>query len=302
MGLEVSDVIANLRRRSEWKTAQDPRGARRGDARSVSRRCRACPRASRSRSSCAWTSWCPGSRRDRDQDLRRRPRRPREEGRGSRACPSARSAARPTSMSRRSGGTAYLEVDIDRDRIARYGINVADVQAIIETAIGGNEATRVSRGRKSFGMVARFPEWQRSDVEPIQGNPDRRAEAARGCRSASSRRSSSRKGRRRSAARTAQRRIVIECNVTDRDMGSFVAEARAKDRRRREAPARLLRHLGRSVREPAAGHAAFHDRRAADDHADLHTALHQLQLSEAGCAHHPEHSVRPDPSQPQTTS
>ena len=48
-------------------------------------------------------------------------------------------------------GLAYLETDIDRDRIARYGINVADVHDIIETAIGGKEASHVFEGQKSFG-------------------------------------------------------------------------------------------------------------------------------------------------------
>ena len=46
----------------------------------------------------------------------------------------------------RIAGTAYLEVRIDREKIARYGINVADVQDIIETAIGGREATMLREG------------------------------------------------------------------------------------------------------------------------------------------------------------
>ena len=45
----------------------------------------------------------------------------------------------------------------------------------------------------------------------------------------------------------AQRRIVVECNVTDRDLGGFVKEAQAENRRRRETAARLLHHVGRTI-------------------------------------------------------
>ena len=47
-------------------------------------------------------------------------------------------------------GRAYLRIEIDRTRIARYGINVADINDVIETAIGGKEATQVYEGMKVF--------------------------------------------------------------------------------------------------------------------------------------------------------
>ena len=55
-------------------------------------------------------------------------------------------------------GLAYLQIEIDRDKIARYGINVADIQDVIETAIGGKEASKVYEGLKVFGLAVRFPE------------------------------------------------------------------------------------------------------------------------------------------------
>ena len=42
-------------------------------------------------------------------------------------------------------GLAYLEIEIDRDKIARYGINVSDVQEVVESAIGGKEASKVTK-------------------------------------------------------------------------------------------------------------------------------------------------------------
>ncbi len=65
-------------------------------------------------------------------------------------------------------GLAYLQIEIDRDKIARYGINVADIQDVIEIAIGGKEASKVYEGLKVFGLAVRFPEDARNDVEPIK--------------------------------------------------------------------------------------------------------------------------------------
>ena len=65
-------------------------------------------------------------------------------------------------------GLAYLQIEINRDKIARYGINVADIQNVIETAIGGKEASKVYEGMKVFGLAVRFPEEARNDVEPIK--------------------------------------------------------------------------------------------------------------------------------------
>ncbi|MGQ0667656.1 MAG: efflux RND transporter permease subunit [Nitrospiraceae bacterium] len=64
-------------------------------------------------------------------------------------------------------GQPYLTIDIDRGKIARHGINVADVRQIIVTAIGGQAATRVYEGQQRFDLVVRFPEQYRDSVETI---------------------------------------------------------------------------------------------------------------------------------------
>jgi cobalt-zinc-cadmium resistance protein CzcA len=124
-------------------------------------------------------------------------------------------------------GLAYLQIEIDRDKIARYGINVADVQQVVETAIGGKEATRVYEGQKVFGLAVRFPESARSDVSPIrqiliaspQGALIPLGQLAHVYVT---------EGPAQISREMAQRRIVIECNVTARDIGSFVKEAQQK--------------------------------------------------------------------------
>ena len=53
-------------------------------------------------------------------------------------------------------GQPSLIVDIDRPEIARYGINVADVEAVVQTAVGGQAATQVIQGEKLFDLVVRM--------------------------------------------------------------------------------------------------------------------------------------------------
>lgn len=124
-------------------------------------------------------------------------------------------------------GLAYLEIEIDRDKIARYGINVADVQQVVETAIGGKEASKVYEGQKVFGLAVRFPESSRNDVEPIRNilvaSPNGAliplGQLAKVYVT---------EGPAQISREMAQRRIVIECNVSDRDLGGFVKEAQQK--------------------------------------------------------------------------
>ena len=127
----------------------------------------------------------------------------------------------------RVSGLAYLQIDIDRSRIARYGINVADINDLIDTAIGGKEASRVFEGQKSFGILVRFPESQRRDVERIKRLWVPTPSGARVPLGQLANVSLT-EGPAQISRDAAQRRIVIECNVTGRDIGSFVNEAQQK--------------------------------------------------------------------------
>jgi len=53
-------------------------------------------------------------------------------------------------------------IEIDRAQAARYGLNIADIQDVIETALGGREATTIWEGERRFGVVVRVPPEQRS--------------------------------------------------------------------------------------------------------------------------------------------
>ena len=64
-------------------------------------------------------------------------------------------------------GQPSLDIKIDRDKIARYGLNVADINSIIQTAIGGDVATQVVQQEKQFDLVVRLDQQYRDNPEEI---------------------------------------------------------------------------------------------------------------------------------------
>ncbi|HEY6348492.1 MAG TPA: CusA/CzcA family heavy metal efflux RND transporter [Candidatus Angelobacter sp.] len=73
-------------------------------------------------------------------------------------------------------GQPSLIIDVNREKIARYGINVADVEAVIQAAVGGQAATQVVQGEKLFDLVVRMQPQFRSGAQQIGnllvGTPD----------------------------------------------------------------------------------------------------------------------------------
>lgn len=65
-------------------------------------------------------------------------------------------------------GKPYLEIDIDRERMARYGVNIRDVQDVIEIALGGVRATTTVEGRERYPIRVRYPREERDSVEAIE--------------------------------------------------------------------------------------------------------------------------------------
>ena len=124
-------------------------------------------------------------------------------------------------------GLAYLRIEIDRAKIARYGINVSDVQDVVEVAIGSKAASKVYEGMKVFNLSVRFPENARNDVDPIRkilvpspsGAQIPLGQLANVYVT---------EGPAQISRDMAQRRIIISCNVTGRDLGGFVQEAQRK--------------------------------------------------------------------------
>jgi cobalt-zinc-cadmium resistance protein CzcA len=124
-------------------------------------------------------------------------------------------------------GQQYLTIEIDRRTIARHGINVADVNDLIEAAIGGRHVTDVFEGERRFAAVVRLPERFRDNIEAIRNMLVTAPDGARLPLSALAR-IDVRDGPAQISRETGKRRIVIGINVANRDLGGFVAELQQK--------------------------------------------------------------------------
>lgn len=119
-------------------------------------------------------------------------------------------------------GLAYLQVEVDRAAIARYGINVTDITEVLELASGGKEVSELFEGQKRFAVALRFP-------TSLSDNPEKFGEllisAPNGARIPLKQlaKVNTEEGPAQISRENGSRRIVVECNVTGRDIGSFVA-------------------------------------------------------------------------------
>lgn len=73
--------------------------------------------------------------------------------------------------SERVAGGRYIKIDIDRERAARYGLNIADVQQVIATAIGGVNVTQTVEGLERYPVNIRYPQAYRDSVEQLEVLP-----------------------------------------------------------------------------------------------------------------------------------
>ena len=124
-------------------------------------------------------------------------------------------------------GAAEWQVVVDRDELARYGLNVSDVRDVVQAAVGGKAVTEFIDGRRRFQVAVRLPETYRKDRDALGSillaAPE--GEQVPLGRLAEIRRAS---GPEVVHREDSQRRIVVQCNVRGRDMGSFVAEAQRR--------------------------------------------------------------------------
>jgi cobalt-zinc-cadmium resistance protein CzcA len=131
-------------------------------------------------------------------------------------------------------GLPMLTVNIDRQKSARYGLNVADIQDAVATAIGGREAGTLFEGDRRFDILVRLPDALRNDLESMQRLP---IPLPRGAAGADGRTHfipmaevasfELAPGPNQISRENGKRRVVVSANVRGRDVGSFVADAEA---------------------------------------------------------------------------
>ncbi len=133
-------------------------------------------------------------------------------------------------------GTPQLLIKVDRHAIARYGINMEDVQKVIRAAVGGEVAGQIFEGVKRFDILVRFAPQFRATPEAIS---QLLIEAPNGIHVPLSQLASIREivGPRQITRENSQRFITIQCNVVNRDIGSFVKEAQQAIEQKVELPA-----------------------------------------------------------------
>jgi len=141
-------------------------------------------------------------------------------------------------------GLPVLTIRINRKEMARYGLNVSDVQDVIEIAIGGKGAGTVFEGDRRFDLLVRLPEDMRSNVEAIKRLPvplpNAGDNANKGLLPATGLAEGKRPayitlgslaecivqpGPNQISRENGKRRVVVTANVRGRDIGSFVGEA-----------------------------------------------------------------------------
>ncbi|NJD24878.1 MAG: efflux RND transporter permease subunit [Betaproteobacteria bacterium] len=157
----------------------------------------------------------------------------------------------------RVSGQQYLSIEIDRRAIARLGINVADVNDLIETAVGGKQATEIFEGERRFPGVVRLPENFRNNIEAIS-NILITAPSGAQARLADVARIQVLDGPAQISRELGKRRIVVGVNVKDRDLGGFVAELQQKVERQVKLPEGYYLEWGGQFQnmERALGHLA----------------------------------------------
>ncbi|MCC6677761.1 MAG: CusA/CzcA family heavy metal efflux RND transporter [Phycisphaerales bacterium] len=148
-------------------------------------------------------------------------------------------------------GLPVMTVDVDRAAIARYGLSVHDVQAVVASAIGGAHAGQVFEGDRRFDLVIRLHDSLRGRIDVLDGLPiplPAVREEAQPADLMPARtlaghdvhtgelgfmplgqlaRISIAEGVNQISRENGKRRIVVQCNVRGRDLGSFVREAQA---------------------------------------------------------------------------
>ena len=122
-------------------------------------------------------------------------------------------------------GLPMLTIQLKRAEMARLGLNVVDVQDVIEVAIGGKSAGQVFEGDRRFDIVVRLPEALRTDMEQMKRIPVPLPRGSGYIPLGSIADLEVAPGPNQVSRENGKRRVVVTANVRGRDIGSFVAEA-----------------------------------------------------------------------------
>jgi cobalt-zinc-cadmium resistance protein CzcA len=121
--------------------------------------------------------------------------------------------------------------------VARYGINISDVQDVVRTAVAGTETTQILEGSKRFALVARFSPASRSNSEALRNLPVSTTNGSAHIPLGQLATISEQEGPSVVSREEGERLTTVEVNVRGRDIGSFVTEAKDAVDRQLKLPA-----------------------------------------------------------------
>lgn len=139
-------------------------------------------------------------------------------------------------------GLPVLSILPDRAALDRYGLNMSDVQDIVQVAMGGREAGKLFEGDRRFDIVVRLPEHLRTNIKVLEDLPIPLPDYSGTHNSYSYvplkevARMEVAYGPNQISRENGKRRVVITANVRERDLGSFVEEVKARVERNVEVP------------------------------------------------------------------
>lgn len=137
-------------------------------------------------------------------------------------------------------GLPILTVNIDRQKIARLGVNVSQVQDAISTAMNGRETGTVFQGDRRFDIVVRLPDALRTDMDSFKRLPIKIANGSDMPVYLQLGEVASidiAPGPNQFSRENGKRNVVVTANVRDRDIGSYVAEAQQRIQEQVKIPA-----------------------------------------------------------------
>ena len=194
-------------------------------------------------------------------------------------------------------GQPNLIIKIDREKAARYGFSVADINSVVQAAIGGQEVTRVYEGEMNFALTVRFAPEYRRNIDAIRSIPvalpnnDSKGPTAYialgelGDVTLET-------GAAYIYRENNQRFVPLKYSVRGRDLGSTVAEAQKRHRRKAAAARGLPHRVDGRIRRPGRSPEAARRHRAAEPAPDHDAALQPVQFHQGQLARACGHSLR----------
>ena len=188
-------------------------------------------------------------------------------------------------------GKPQMVIKVDRAAAARYGLNADDILTVVQAGIGGETVSTLIDGTRRFDIAVRLAEEFRSSPAAIAQIPIRTPEGALIPFSSVAKIELGRGLHLRAA-----RGVAALCGAADGRAGPRRRQLRqgsqCRHRRETQAARRLLGRMGWRLREPAARDGAAGGDRPADHRADLHPAVHRLQLGAPCDADHRQRALR----------